>query len=153
MPTVRPEEVEKTRTPYGTARQIGSALYTVSSYLNHSCRPSARPSFSTGTAEFHLIANRDLKAGDELTVAFVDVFQDANESVVECRRRRRIELARGWRFPCLCERCEEEAREMTVEEKGGAVEEKDESKVEETMRRFEENEAGVVSLGGGEVDE
>ncbi|KAK0444435.1 hypothetical protein EV421DRAFT_396698 [Armillaria borealis] len=39
-------------------RQIGfgSAFYTLSSYLTHSCRPSARPSFSSGTAQIHIIA-------------------------------------------------------------------------------------------------
>ncbi|KAF8971757.1 hypothetical protein BDZ97DRAFT_1143774 [Flammula alnicola] len=57
-PTCSPEEVEKTRTPYGTQRQIGSALYTVSSYLTHSCQPSARPSFSSGTAKPRLEEGR-----------------------------------------------------------------------------------------------
>ncbi|KAF5388439.1 hypothetical protein D9615_000678 [Tricholomella constricta] len=140
-PTTRPEDVEKTRTPYGTARQIGSAFYTLSSYLTHSCEPSARPSFSSGTTELHLIANRDLKKGDELTVAFVDVTKHEDESAVECRRRRRIELARGWRFACGCARCEEEGKELTPEEhKEQAGEEKDGSKVEASMSRFEEGE-------------
>ncbi|KAF8915423.1 hypothetical protein CPB85DRAFT_1433023 [Mucidula mucida] len=101
----RPEDQERTRTPYGTSRQIGSAFYTLSSYLTHSCEPSARPSFSGGTSELHLIANQSLKAGDELTVAFVDVAQREEESVEDCRRRRRMELARGWRFACDCARC------------------------------------------------
>ncbi|GLB34124.1 putative MAS20 protein import receptor [Lyophyllum shimeji] len=140
-PTARPEDVEKTRTPYGTARQIGSAFYTLSSYLSHSCTPSARPSFSAGTTELHLIANRDLKKGDELTVAYVDVAQHEDESVVECRRRRRIELARGWRFACGCERCEEEGKELSADEqKAQAAEEKDGSKVEVTMARYESEE-------------
>ncbi|KAH9482351.1 putative protein lysine methyltransferase SET5 [Psilocybe cubensis] len=141
-PAARPEDVEKTRTPYGTHRQIGSALYTVSSYLTHSCKPSARPSFSSGTAEISIIANRDLKKGDVLTVAFVDVTQHPDESVIECRRRRRFELARGWRFSCACERCIEEAQALTAEEKGSASEEqmKDESKVEASIRNFAKSE-------------
>ena len=57
----------------------------------------------------HLIANRDLKKGDELTVAFVDVKQHEDETVEDCRRRRRMELARGWKFACVCERCVREA--------------------------------------------
>ncbi|KAF8076722.1 MAS20-domain-containing protein [Lyophyllum atratum] len=142
-PTVRPEDVEKTRTPYGTSRQIGSAFYTLSSYLSHSCTPSARPSFSAGTAELHLVANRDLQKGDELTVAFVDTTQHPDETVMECRRRRRVELARGWRFACGCARCEEEGMELTAEEqKAQAGEEKDGSKVEVTMSRFEGEEEG-----------
>lgn len=138
-PTARPEDVEKTRTPYGTQRQIGSALYTVSSYLTHSCRPTARPSFPTGTTELHLIANCDLKKGDELTVAYVDVTQHPDESVVECRRRRRVELARGWRFACPCERCVEEGKEMSVEEKDTTAEQpKDESKVEASVKHLQD---------------
>ncbi|KAK0491362.1 hypothetical protein IW261DRAFT_1324136 [Armillaria novae-zelandiae] len=109
-PTQRPEDVEKTRTSYGTSRQTGSAFYTLSSYLTHSCRPSAHPSFSSGTAQIHIIADQDLKKGDEVTVAFVDVTQHEGESDVECRRRRRIELARGWKFACTCQRCSEEAK-------------------------------------------
>ncbi|KAJ6560411.1 hypothetical protein B0H19DRAFT_1147577 [Mycena capillaripes] len=109
--TLRPEDTELTRTPYGTARQVGTALYSVSSYLSHSCAPNARPSFSSGTSELHLIATKDLKKGDELSIAYVDVTQRPGESVAECRLRRRKELARGWRFPCGCSRCLKEAFE------------------------------------------
>ncbi|KAK0243121.1 MAS20-domain-containing protein [Armillaria nabsnona] len=124
-PTQRPEDVEKARTPYGTSRQIGSAFYTLSSYLAHSCRPSAHPSFSSGTAQIHIIADQDLKQGDEVTVAFVDVTQHEGESDVECKRRRRIELARGWKFACACQRCNEEAKT----ESNGVATQKDETNV------------------------
>ncbi|KIK29127.1 hypothetical protein PISMIDRAFT_672528 [Pisolithus microcarpus 441] len=130
-PAERPEDVEKSRTPLGTQKQVGAGFYAVSSYLNHSCIPSARPSFDKGTAELHLIANRPLKAGDELTVAYVDVTQKEGESVDEARRRRRIELVRGWRFACTCERC--------AQESNGSDEEpaKDESKVSDVVKRAE----------------
>ncbi|KAI0053595.1 hypothetical protein FA95DRAFT_1552084, partial [Auriscalpium vulgare] len=133
----RPEDIERTRTPYGTSKQVGAGLYTVSSYTGHSCEPSARPSFSGGTAELHLIANRDLKAGDELTVAFVDVSKHDDESVVEGRRRRRMELARGWRFACTCARCEAEA----PSEGDSTPVQKDESKVEDSVKHLEERES------------
>ncbi|KIK82048.1 hypothetical protein PAXRUDRAFT_14928 [Paxillus rubicundulus Ve08.2h10] len=132
-PTARPEDVEKTRTPYGTQRQVGAGFYVVSSYLAHSCEPSARPSFSNGTSELHLIANRALKAGDELTVAYVDVTQHDGESAQDCRRRRRMELVRGWRFACTCSRCAEEAGSGdTTEEQP-----KDESRVSDVVMRVE----------------
>lgn len=136
--TARTEDLERTRTPYGTDRQIGSAFYTLSSYLMHSCQPSARPSFSSGTAEMSIIANHDLKIGDEVTISFVDVTKRPGESVAECRRRRRYELARGWRFACTCERCKQEAQGLSLEEKGGAEAEKerDESKVETSAKTF-----------------
>lgn len=75
----------------------------------HSCAPNARIAFSSSAAPLSLTAARDLKKGDELTVAFVDVAQREGETPVDCRRRRRMELARGWRFACSCARCEEEA--------------------------------------------
>ncbi|KAF5393182.1 hypothetical protein D9757_001192 [Collybiopsis confluens] len=93
IPSARPEDIERTRIPVGTSRQVGSAVYTVSSYLAHSCDPNARPEFTGGTAQLHLIAARDMKAGEELTVAYVDVTRHEDESVIDCRRRRRTELA------------------------------------------------------------
>ncbi len=45
----RPEDQERTRTPYGTSRQIGSGLYVVSAYVSHNqlrcafCRYHAKP--------------------------------------------------------------------------------------------------------------
>ncbi|KAI6024482.1 hypothetical protein EDC04DRAFT_2723876 [Pisolithus marmoratus] len=130
-PTERPEDIEKSRTPVGTQKQVGTGFYAVSSYLNHSCMPSARPSFDRGTAELHLIANRPLKAGDELTVAYVDVTQKEGESIEEVRRRRRVELVRGWRFACTCERC---AQESNGVDEGPAM---DESKVSDVVKRAE----------------
>ncbi|KAF5332028.1 hypothetical protein D9758_014584 [Tetrapyrgos nigripes] len=139
----RPEDQERTRTPCGTSRQTGTALYTVSSYLSHSCDPSARPSFENGTSELRLIATRDLKAGDELTVAYVDVTQHEDESIVDARRRRRMELARGWRFACECDRCLEEAKTLDLVT---ATEEKikDESKVEDSVSHYQENEGTSI---------
>ncbi|KAE9404827.1 MAS20-domain-containing protein [Gymnopus androsaceus JB14] len=56
-----------TRTPLGSSHpsNIGSAVYTVSSYLSHSCSPNARPSFRTETgSQIHLVATRDMQAGE-----------------------------------------------------------------------------------------
>ena len=38
-------------------------------------------------------------------MAYVDVTQQPGESVTEARRKRRQELARGWKFACECSRC------------------------------------------------
>ncbi|KAI0353457.1 MAS20-domain-containing protein [Trametes cingulata] len=133
----RPEELERTRTPYGTARQLGSGLYLTSSYLAHSCDPNTRPSFEAGANELHLIANKPIKKGDELTMAWVDVSARPDESAGMARRRRRIELARGWRFKCECPKCLQEVMEEMAEEKQHDEDlgvKGDESKVESTMR-------------------
>ncbi|KAI0637988.1 MAS20-domain-containing protein [Trametes polyzona] len=135
----RPEELERTRTPYGTARQIGSGVYIVSSYLAHSCDPNTRPTFPNGTNELHLVAARPIKKGDELTMAWVDVSQHEGESAGMARRRRRIELARGWRFKCECAKCVREAMDELEQEQNAAHDAAlgvsgDESKVEAVMR-------------------
>jgi import receptor subunit TOM20 len=93
------------------------------------------------------VANKDLKAGDELTIAFVDVTQHLEETAGEARRRRRWELARGWRFACTCDKCmsenipaaaEGETEEAPVEEADQAEPElKDESKVEEIALKYD----------------
>ncbi|KAI0368072.1 MAS20-domain-containing protein [Pilatotrama ljubarskyi] len=133
----RPEDMERTRTPYGTARQIGSGLYLTSSYLAHSCDPNTRPSFQSGTNELHLIANKPIKKGDELTMAWVDVSPRPDEDPGMARRRRRIELARGWRFKCECPKCLQEVMDEMAGEKEHDAElgvTGDESKVESVMR-------------------
>jgi import receptor subunit TOM20 len=84
-----------------------------------------------------LIATRDVEKGEELSVAYVDVTQHPDESVLEGRRRRRFELARGWKFACTCERCKEEAKEMSEENRAAEAqtEVKDGSKVEGSSNR------------------
>lgn len=84
-----------------------------------------------------LIATSELKAGDELTIAYVDVTQREGESATECRRRRRMELARGWRFACPCSRCTEEAAAGESAEGESEGEPKDESRVSEVVMRVE----------------
>jgi len=85
-----------------------------------------------GTAELHLIATRDLKKGDELTVAYIDVDQHPHETPLEGRARRQAELIKGWKFACQCDRCQAEAENSTEKS-----EELDGSKVEDSVKRWE----------------
>ena len=82
-----------------------------------------------------IIACRDLKEGDELTIAFVDVNQHPNETVLDCRRRRRAELVRGWEFSCRCERCTEESKSLTLLEELSEEQQKDRSRVEDVVTK------------------
>ena len=148
---LRPEDKERTRSAVGTSRQVGSAFYVVSSYVRllfpsrtkfaeylfqcqHDCDPNARPVF-TDSATLRLTATRDIKEGDDITVAYVDTTAQPDESIVDARRRRRMELARGWRFPCTCKRCHAEAP-TEAEKHEEAI--KDESKVAPAVERKEE---------------
>ncbi|KAI0700788.1 hypothetical protein BC835DRAFT_1404784 [Cytidiella melzeri] len=142
----RPEDQERTRTPYGTDRQVGSALYMVSAYIGHSCDPCTKPSFKNGTSELHLVATRPIKKGEELTMAYVDVTQRADETAEEARRRRRYELARGWRFKCECTRCTADTVAAADENLGV---DKDESKLEASVERFA---TGQVLTRSGESE-
>lgn len=104
--------------------------------LHHSCDPSVKPAFKKGTAELHLVANRAIKKGEELTMAYVDVTQHEGETADEARRRRRYELARGWRFKCECAHCTPEGD--AVEGASGASKYgSDESKLEGAIERME----------------
>ncbi|KAI0677051.1 MAS20-domain-containing protein [Trametes maxima] len=132
----RPEELERTRTPYGTARQVGCGIYLVSAYIAHSCDPNTRPTFPDGKNTLHLIATKRIEKGDELTMAWVDVSRGEDEDAGLARRRRRIELARGWRFKCECAKCIAEviAEEEKEKEEADLNVQGDESKVENFMR-------------------
>ena len=46
-------------------------------------------------------------------MAYVDVTQRPGESAIEARRRRRQELARGWKFACECSKCAADALAQT----------------------------------------
>jgi import receptor subunit TOM20 len=87
----------------------------------------------------NLVATRDIKAGDEITVSYVDASVHDDEDVVQARRRRRQELVRGWRFACQCDRCAREAPPPSAGEK--EIELKDESKVEAIVSQVDQEEA------------
>ena len=59
----------------------GTALYESASLLNHSCEPNLGVALSPG-AHLSLFASRDIAAGEELTISYVDAALD-----VDTRRR------------------------------------------------------------------
>ena len=95
-----------------SGEQAGTAVYAAASLANHSCCPTARPSFPRADATLALVATRDLAEGDEVTVSYVD------ESLP--LRQRRASLEFGYGFFCRCERClAEEAEEEGAGGRGG----------------------------------
>jgi hypothetical protein len=85
-------------------------LYVLHSHLNHSCDPNVSVRHldrRTALSRITLIARRDIRAGDELTVAYVDPEMGLHE------RRAGLVL---WGFGvCRCERCvREEAEEAAT---------------------------------------
>jgi import receptor subunit TOM20 len=104
--------------------------------ISHSCDPCARPSFDSGNSTIQLVATRDIKAGDEITVSYVDASVRDDEDVVQARYRRRKELARGWRFACQCDRCIKEAPPPSFA--GEELQLKDGSKVEPIVSQIDQ---------------
>ncbi|KAL0695365.1 hypothetical protein Bca4012_062545 [Brassica carinata] len=77
----------------------GVGLWTLASFINHSCVPNARRLHVGDYAIVH--ASRDIKAGEEITFAYYDVLS----SLLEKRK----EMAESWGFCCRCSRCKFES--------------------------------------------
>ncbi|XP_042023686.1 methyltransferase FGSG_00040-like [Salvia splendens] len=112
----------------------GVGLWILASFINHSCEPNVRRVHVGDYMVVH--ASRDVKAGEELTMAYFDVLAP---------REKRREMADNWGFVCGCKRClfedgvcfKNEMREMEmamgkgVVDVGGLV-----YRLEEGMRRW-----------------
>jgi hypothetical protein len=92
----------------------GAALYSTGAQMNHSCVPNVDYTWRTSTlcssstiisssAKATFKANRAIRAGEELTIAYCDIAQDNMH--VSVRRRRLLE---DFGFVCHCERCTKE---------------------------------------------
>ncbi|XP_010499000.1 PREDICTED: uncharacterized protein LOC104776604 [Camelina sativa] len=76
----------------------GVGIWTLPSFINHSCLPNARRVHVGDYAIVH--ASRDIKAGEEISFAYFDVL-----SPLEKRK----EMAESWGFSCGCSRCKIES--------------------------------------------
>ena len=86
-------------------------LYVLHSHLNHNCDPNVSVRHldqRTALSRITVIARRDIAAGEELLVTYVDP-----ELPLEQRRRGLMEWGFG---KCACERCRKEEKEK--KEKG-----------------------------------
>ena len=79
----------------------GFGLYRLLAKANHDCEPSCEAqAFNMADHTMDLTARRPLRAGEELTIMYVDPKLPRSE-----RRRR---LASNYFFHCSCGRCERE---------------------------------------------
>jgi hypothetical protein len=69
--------------------------------INHSCAPNAANVFSSPSGERIVFAGRDIAPGDEITVTYAPLLQEASA--------RRARLAQ-YGFRCACEACVDAAR-------------------------------------------
>ncbi|KAG2444943.1 hypothetical protein HXX76_001679 [Chlamydomonas incerta] len=73
-----------------------TAFLALQSCINHSCDPNCTAACDSGDRTATVLAQRDIAAGDEVTLAYIDVSLPY--------KRRQAEL-RDYGFVCKCERC------------------------------------------------
>eukprot|EP00026_Physarum_polycephalum_P008893 Phypoly_transcript_08996.p1 GENE.Phypoly_transcript_08996~~Phypoly_transcript_08996.p1 ORF type:complete len:442 (+),score=79.68 Phypoly_transcript_08996:114-1439(+) len=79
----------------------GSGLYPLISKFNHNCAPNVSMEFADSSTAF-AIASRDIRAGEEMCISYVDLRMDFED--------RRKELGEYF-FTCKCGVCELEERQ------------------------------------------
>jgi hypothetical protein len=96
---------EECRLPFYCA----SAVFATASALNHSCNPSAEV-VSCGRAELQLRTTRAVRAGEELSIAYISRSDRAMHSVQGegAGATIRAELEERYGFVCTCEICVKE---------------------------------------------
>ncbi|KAF8936743.1 hypothetical protein EDD21DRAFT_374531 [Dissophora ornata] len=80
---------------------VGAGFYRVTSYISHSCEPNTKIAFLDNNNNMSVVATRDVKAGDELHVGFID-----QKNGTLSTEQRRQELFQHYRFKCMCPLCE-----------------------------------------------
>ena len=83
---------------------MGVALYSAPSLLNHSCRPNTLPLFNG--RDLLIKAVRDIDPGEQLFITYTETLQLLSE--------RQTELQKGYNFTCACERCLEDINQSPV---------------------------------------
>lgn len=85
--------------PYkGEAMTKRGRLYEIGRTLNHSCQPNAEALFSDTSKSLMVKTLRQINAGDEITIAYVDT------------RTREIKRSERLGFTCRCSKCVAERR-------------------------------------------
>lgn len=85
----------------------GEGVFPLHSTMNHSCSPSATQVLSPdgdARAEVVVKAVRPVRAGEEITVSYIDL----QDPTLDCVAARREKLQQDYLFHCNCERCEKE---------------------------------------------
>ncbi|KAH9906774.1 hypothetical protein F4778DRAFT_723317 [Xylariomycetidae sp. FL2044] len=103
------------------------------SRFNHDCRPNVH--YRLNNITHTTVAVRDIRAGDELSISYIDVLQT--------REKRQYRLSK-WGFNCTCSQCSLPANETRASDaRIGAIE-----KLKKDMENFNET---VVSAETGAV--
>ncbi|XP_068216143.1 histone-lysine N-trimethyltransferase SMYD5 isoform X1 [Palaemon carinicauda] len=93
----------------GFLNNEGSGLYPLQSSCNHSCDPNAMPTFPYNNFHLVMIAVKDISAGEEICVSYLD---ECN--LDRSRHSRNIILRENYLFTCRCRKCLEQADDPDV---------------------------------------
>ncbi|BFZ55203.1 SET and MYND domain-containing protein 5 [Savitreella phatthalungensis] len=81
----------------------GTAIYHLPSFFNHSCDHSCSRTFRGN--RIYIRANRDIAAGEELTMAYCSKYMT---------RARRAQVLEAYGFTCTCKLCKRQASQVDV---------------------------------------
>lgn len=87
----------------------GSALYALQSTCNHSCNPNVKAHFKNNNFILSMLATRDIKAGEEVLVSYLD-----DCTLARSRHTRQKILMENYLFKCNCSKCISEADEPDI---------------------------------------
>ena len=85
---------------------LGIGLYSRAHYINHSCCPNTRQSFSVGipgrVPDLRLVTNTAIPIGEEITISYMDTGGLS-------KKERRAQLLQSYHFLCECPACQAES--------------------------------------------
>ncbi|GAA6037178.1 hypothetical protein JCM8097_008773 [Rhodosporidiobolus ruineniae] len=84
-------------------------LFLLASKINHSCRPNLIRFWAPELGAVRLVASQPVRAGEELTIYYVDPVQP--------RKKRQEELMRKFNFTCTCAACSLVGDELAASDK------------------------------------
>ncbi|KAL8310193.1 hypothetical protein RB597_010151 [Gaeumannomyces tritici] len=95
------DEVEDVLRTNAFAGELGGqphmALFPAVSRINHACKPNAFPRFSRRSVVTAIVAARDIKPGEEITITYSSLGLPYDE------RQERLKTV--WGFECTCDQC------------------------------------------------
>ncbi|KAG7375448.1 SET and MYND domain-containing protein 3 [Phytophthora boehmeriae] len=89
-----------------TNEVVGLGLFPEGALFNHDCDPNCVVSFCGQQMQVRTV--RDVEAGEELTVSYIELLQPTHA--------RREELKNSYFFECACARCQDAIQEEGVQE-------------------------------------
>ena len=89
-----------------TGASKGSAIYAYGSMFNHSCAPNVNVTWPERNHLVEFVANENIKQGEQLTIAYIDLNEDWSLNVA----KRRAQLEEAYGFLCECPRCVSETQ-------------------------------------------